>query len=108
MRWAEGAAIQAGMIQGSIRPEDGIVMTDVNPYTLGIRAMDDMTDDRMSVVIPRKCDDSCYPQSDIFYQLERTDRCTYRGLSGRKRSCQQQSFSGRFCGEWYSGCESGQ
>ena len=50
---AEGAAIQAGMIQGSIRPEDGIVMTDVNPYTLGIRAMDDMTDDRMSVVIPR-------------------------------------------------------
>lgn len=50
---AEGAAIQAGMIQGSIRPEDGIIMTDVNPYTLGIRATDAMTDDRMSVVIPR-------------------------------------------------------
>lgn len=50
---AEGAAIQAGMIEGSIRPEDGIVMTDVNPYTLGIRVMDDITDDRMSVVIPR-------------------------------------------------------
>lgn len=50
---AEGAAVQAGMIEGSIRPEDGIVMTDVNPYTLGIRAMDDVTDDRMSVVIPR-------------------------------------------------------
>lgn len=50
---AEGAAVQAGMIQGSIRPEDGIVMTDVNPYTLGIRVMDGMTDDRMSVVIPR-------------------------------------------------------
>ncbi len=50
---AEGAAIQAGMIEGSIRPEDGIVMTDVNPYTLGIRVMDGITDDRMSVVIPR-------------------------------------------------------
>lgn len=50
---AEGAAIQAGMIQGSIRSEDGIIMTDVNPYTLGIRAMDDWTDDCMSVVIPR-------------------------------------------------------
>lgn len=50
---AEGAAIQAGMIQGSIRPEDGIIMTDVNPYTLGIRATDAVTDDRMSVVIPR-------------------------------------------------------
>lgn len=50
---AEGAAIQAGMIEGSIQPEDGIIMTDVNPYTLGIRAMDNWTDDYMSVVIPR-------------------------------------------------------
>lgn len=50
---AEGAAIQAGIIAGSISPEDSIMMTDVNPYTLGIRAMDGMTDDRMSVVIPR-------------------------------------------------------
>lgn len=50
---AEGAAIQAGMIEGSIRPEDSIVMTDVNPYTLGIRAMDNVSDDNMSVVIPR-------------------------------------------------------
>lgn len=50
---AEGAAIQAGIIQGSIRQEDSILMTDVNPYTLGVRVMDWMTDDRMSVVIPR-------------------------------------------------------
>lgn len=50
---AEGAAIQAGIIGGSISQEDSIMMTDVNPYTLGIRAMDGMTDDRMSVVIPR-------------------------------------------------------
>lgn len=50
---AEGAAIQAGIIQGTIRQEDSIIMTDVTPYTLGIRAMDGMTDDRMSVIIPR-------------------------------------------------------
>lgn len=50
---AEGAAIQAGIIQGTIRQEDSIMMTDVNPYTLGIRVMDGMTDDRMSVIIPR-------------------------------------------------------
>ncbi len=50
---AQGAAIQAGIIQGSIRQEESLVMTDVNPYTLGIRARDAMTDDRMSVVIPR-------------------------------------------------------
>ena len=50
---AEGAAIQAGIIQGTIRQENSIMMTDVNPYTLGIRAMDGLTDDRMSVIIPR-------------------------------------------------------
>lgn len=50
---AEGAAIQAGIIQGSIRQEDSIIMTDVNPYTLGVRCVDGLTDDFMSVVIPR-------------------------------------------------------
>ena len=50
---AEGAAIQAGIIEGSICQEDSILMTDVNPYTLGVRVMDWMTDDRMGVVIPR-------------------------------------------------------
>lgn len=50
---AQGAAIQAGIIEGTIRPEDSILMTDVNPYTLGIRAADGMTFDRMSVIIPR-------------------------------------------------------
>lgn len=49
---AEGAAIQAGIIEGSIRPEESIMMTDVNPYTLGIRVTDDFTDDRMGIVIP--------------------------------------------------------
>lgn len=50
---AEGAAIQAGIIQGSIHRENSVIITDVNPYTLGIRVMDALTDDRMSVVIPR-------------------------------------------------------
>ncbi len=50
---AQGAAIQAGIIQGTIREENSIMMTDVNPYTLGIRVMDGMTDDRMSIIIPR-------------------------------------------------------
>lgn len=50
---AEGAAIQAGIIEGSISQENSIMMTDVNPYTLGIRVFDQMTADRMSVVIPR-------------------------------------------------------
>ena len=50
---AEGAAIQAGIIEGSIHQEDSIIITDVNPYTLGIRVVDEYSLDRMGVVIPR-------------------------------------------------------
>lgn len=50
---AEGAAIQAGIIEGSIHQEDSIIITDVNPYTLGIRVVDDFSMDRMAVIIPR-------------------------------------------------------
>ena len=50
---AEGAAIQGGIIGGAIRPEDSLILTDVNPYTLGIRTVDGAEGDNMSVVIPR-------------------------------------------------------
>ena len=50
---AEGAAIQAGIIAGEIDAADGLVMTDVNPYTLGVRTVSDFEDDYMSVIIPR-------------------------------------------------------
>ena len=50
---AMGAAIQAGIIAGEIDSDTGIIMTDVNPYTLGIRTIDDHSDDFMSVIIPR-------------------------------------------------------
>lgn len=50
---AQGAAIQAAIISGEIDSEEGIVITDVNPYTLGIRALYGFDADHMSVVIPR-------------------------------------------------------
>ena len=50
---AEGAAIQAAIIAGDISPDEGLIMTDVNPYTLGVRVFDGMTSDKMSVIIPR-------------------------------------------------------
>ena len=50
---AEGAAVQAGIIGGVILPEDSLVMTDVNPYTLGVRTADGLDGDNMSVIIPR-------------------------------------------------------
>lgn len=50
---AEGAAIQAAIIEGLIDNEESLVVTDVNPYTLGIRVTDGISSDCMSVVIPR-------------------------------------------------------
>lgn len=50
---AEGAAIQGGILSGELDGEQGLVMTDVNPYTLGIRTIHGFRDDYMSVVIPR-------------------------------------------------------
>mgnify|MGYP002626000114 CR=1 FL=1 len=50
---AMGAAIQAGLISDQINPEEGLVMTDVCPYTLGIRTADDGKGNAMSVIIPR-------------------------------------------------------
>ena len=64
---AQGAAIQAGILAGSIDQEEGIMITDVNPYTLGIRTVDGFMDfDHMSVVIPRNVTIPC-TRSDVFY-----------------------------------------
>lgn len=50
---AEGAAIQAAIIEGKLDEDESIVMTDVNPYTLGIHALSNYSFDYMSVIIPR-------------------------------------------------------
>ena len=50
---AQGAAIQAAIISGQIDERTGIMMTDVNPYTLGVRALHGFDDAFMSVIIPR-------------------------------------------------------
>lgn len=50
---AEGTAIQAAIISGELSGNDRIVITDVNPYTLGVRVVENFSDDCMSVIIPR-------------------------------------------------------
>ncbi|MCD8330489.1 MAG: Hsp70 family protein [Lachnospiraceae bacterium] len=49
----KGTAIQAGILAGEVEEENELVMTDVCPYTLGIRATEGFNDDIMSVLIPR-------------------------------------------------------
>lgn len=54
---ALGAAVQAGMLNDEISAEEGILLTDVNPYALGVRASIDMDgflyDNFMDIMIPR-------------------------------------------------------
>jgi molecular chaperone DnaK len=50
---SQGAAIMAGMLAGDISDENSLIMTDVNPYTLGVRTFNGLSDDCMTVVIPR-------------------------------------------------------
>lgn len=52
-----GAAIQAAMLSNEISGEDGILITDVNPYALGVRILVEeyfmLNDDYMDIIIPR-------------------------------------------------------
>ncbi|MBR2811357.1 MAG: Hsp70 family protein [Solobacterium sp.] len=52
---AQGAAIQAALLEGQLDSEAGdLMITDVNPYTLGVRCSDGYDDHNiMSVIIPR-------------------------------------------------------
>ncbi len=50
---AQGAAICGAMMAGLLGGEKNLVMTDVNPYTLGVRTSDYVNDDIFSVIIPR-------------------------------------------------------
>jgi molecular chaperone DnaK len=52
-----GAGIQAGILSNAISPEDGIIITDVCPYTLGVSILDYIgwmpVPDVFDVIIPR-------------------------------------------------------
>ena len=62
---AEGAAIQAGILSGALDGDDSIVITDVNPYTLGIRALSYDDFDYMSVIIPKYFKENLVLQATI-------------------------------------------
>ena len=87
---AEGAAVQAGMISGAVDAAQSMVMTDVNPYTLGIRAMNEFTADMMSVVIPRNVTIPVTRRERYYTSLGRAGRCGDPGISGRARVRQQK------------------
>ena len=71
---AQGAAIQAAIISGLIDESSEIVMTDVNPYTLGVRVIHGYDDEYMSVIIPRNKTIPTTKKTEILYLMGRADR----------------------------------
>ena len=93
---AEGAAIQAGIIQGSIHQEDSIIITDVNPYTLGIRVVDDYSMDRMAVVIPRNVTIPVTRSETYFTSTDNQTIAHIEVYQGENSSASRNHFLGDF------------
>ena len=94
---AQGAAIQAGILAGSIDQDEGIMITDVNPYTLGIRTVDGFLDfDHMSVVIPRNVTIPS-TRSEVFYtHFDYQTEANVEVYQGESEKASENRFLGNF------------
>ena len=94
---ASGAAIQAGIISGAIDPSEGLVMTDVSAFSLGVRAGDGMGNyDNMSVIIPRN---TTIPvtRKDVFTTSgDGQTRARIEVYQGESRFASRNHFLGEF------------
>ena len=93
---AQGAAIQAGLIEGTLDRKNSIFMTDVNPFTLGIRAFDGISYDNMSVIIPRNITIPT-TKSDLFTTHHDRQTCVcVEVYQGESKDVKENHFLGEF------------
>ncbi len=93
---AEGAAIQAGIIQGTIDSDESIIMTDVNPYTLGVRVVTDFTMDYMSVIIPRNVTIPTTKHQVYYTCRDNQDAASIEVYQGESRTASRNHLLGKF------------
>ena len=93
---AQGAAIQAGILSGKIHQEESVIMTDVNPYTLGIRIEDEFTDDRMSVIIPRNVTIPVTKSQMYYTSWDYQTAADIEVFQGEERIASRNHFLGKF------------
>lgn len=93
---AEGAAIQAGIIQGTIDSDESIIMTDVNPYTLGVRVVTDFTTDYMSVIIPRNVTIPTTKHQVYYTCRDNQDAASIEVYQGESRTASRNHLLGKF------------
>lgn len=93
---AEGAAIQAGIIEGTIDSDESIIMTDVNPYTLGVHAVTDFTADYMSVIIPRNVTIPTTKHQIYYTSYNYQDMASIEVYQGESRTASRNHLLGKF------------
>ena len=93
---AQGAAIQAGIINGLVDDEKGIMMTDVNPYTLGIRSLNEYMMDYMSVIIPRNVTIPVTKKQMYYTSWDGQTSADIEVYQGESRSVEENHLIGTF------------
>ena len=93
---AEGSAIQAGIIEGTISGEDSLMMTDVNPYTLGVRALSGFDLNYMSVVIPRNVTIPTSRKNTYFTSWDGQSAAKIEVYQGEADDVRKNHFLGEF------------
>ena len=93
---AEGSAIQAGIIEGTISGEDSLIMTDVNPYTLGIRTLSGFDLNYMSVVIPRNVTIPTVRKNTYSTSWDDQQAAKIEVFQGESSDVRQNHFLGEF------------
>ena len=93
---AEGSAIQAGIIEGTISGEDSLIMTDVHTYTLGVRALSGFDLNYMSVVIPRNVTIPTSRKNTYFTSWDGQSAAKIEVYQGEADDVRKNHFLGEF------------
>lgn len=93
---AEGAAIQAAIIAGEIDDEEGLIITDVNPYTLGIETVSGYTTDVMSFIIRRNTTIPITRKQTYYTASDYQTAARIAVYQGESHKASENSFLGQF------------
>ncbi|MBR4455196.1 MAG: Hsp70 family protein [Solobacterium sp.] len=93
---SEGAAIQAALISGEIDPAEGILLTDVNPYSLGVHTIHGDDVDYMAVIIPRNVTIPVKRTRRFYTYSDNQTSARIVVYQGEHRKASQNHFLGNF------------
>lgn len=93
---AEGAAIMAAIVQGTLNGEDSLVMTDVSPFSLGVKALNQFDELMMSVIIPRNVTIPVVKSQTYYTCADGQDVAEIEVYQGESQKVEENHFLGRF------------